>query len=92
MQKRAKQAIDAALFSLGAERLARLWQCSATEVSRRINGERNVPLEDLAAALDEAGAQVIPPHDDAVVVPRRQYEAVRVLARESSILRDDEEG
>lgn len=92
MRMKGKAAIDAALFGLGAQKLAELWGCSQTEVSRRINGERNVPIEDLAAALDAAGAQIIPPHEDAVVVPRRQYEAVRILARESSILRDDGEG
>ncbi len=84
-----KQQIDTALLALGSERLEKLWGVTATEVSRRINGERNIPIADLAAALDEAGAQIVPPHEDVVIVPRRQYEAVRILARESSILRDD---
>ncbi len=70
----AKSKIETVLRRFGVSALARLWDCSESDASRRVSGERGILLDDLAKALDAAGVQIITADD--VVVSRAKYEAM----------------
>ena len=65
--------IETALRRYGIEALAKLWDCSSSDASRRVSSERGILLEDLGKALDAAGVQIVTA--DEVVVSRSKYEA-----------------
>lgn len=79
MARTVREQLITALLRHGQIKLAELWNCSSPEVSKRLNGERNVPLDDFAAALDAVGVQMVT--DDRVVIDREEYDSLRDLAR-----------
>jgi len=74
-----KQHLTTALLRLGNSKLGEVWDCSAQEVSRRLNGDRNISLDDFANALDFLGITLV---DDAdvVVIPKDGIRALNLLA------------
>jgi len=73
------QVLVTALLRLGNRGLAELWNVTESEVSRRLSGERNIPLEDFIKALDEIGAQLVI-DDEMRVVHRDELQALNLLA------------
>ena len=73
------QVLVTALLRLGNKRLAELWNVTESEASRRLSGERNIPLEDFIKALDEIGAQLVI-DDEMRVVHRDELQALNLLA------------
>lgn len=78
-----------ALLKHGQVRLAEHLDISATELSKKINGENGWRLEQIAKALDFVGAQVVPGDEDIVIVKRGEWLALRTLARKSLEQDDD---
>lgn len=75
------QKLVAVLLRHGQVKLAETWDVSSAEVSRKINGESGVKLEQLAAALEMVGASIV--EHNQVVVDADELEALRTLARKS---------
>lgn len=75
-----EQRITRQLLKVGPEQLAKLWNCSTAEASRRLDNDRGVRLSDWAKALDAAGIQVLAP--DETPVPTERYRALLLLSRE----------
>lgn len=82
MSNQTKFSITTALLRHGQVRLAECLDISASEVSRKINGEAGWSLDQLAKAFDFVGAKVLT-DGDAVVVSKAEWEALRTLARKS---------
>jgi hypothetical protein len=78
-----RQRLTTALLRLGQQRLAEIWKCDASEAGRRLNGQRNIPFDDFAAALDALGIDLATPDQNAVIVPKDEWNALRTLARKS---------
>jgi len=74
-----KQHLTTALLRLGASKLGKVWDCSPQEVSRRINGDRNISLDDFANALDFLGIKLVDDADVAVI-PKDEIRALNLLA------------
>jgi hypothetical protein len=62
-----RQQLTAALLKNGQSKLGELWDCSAGEVSKRVDGQRNINIDDMAKALTSAGVQIITDPDMRVV-------------------------
>lgn len=73
----------AALLRNGSVKLANELGLSEGEVSKKINGESGWKLDQLAQAFEFVGARVIPGTEDAVIISRDEYTALRTLARKS---------
>lgn len=71
-----------ALLKKGQTALAEIWDVSASETSRKLNGETGIKLSQLAAALDAVGAKIVF-EDEHIVVPREEYYAIHTLARKA---------
>jgi hypothetical protein len=78
-----RQRLTTALLRLGQQRLAEIWKCDTSEAGRRLNGQRNIPFDDFAAALDALGIDLATPDQNAVIVPKDEWNALRTLARKS---------
>lgn len=78
-----RQRLTTALLRMGQQRLAEIWHCDASEAGRRLNGQRNIPFDDFASALDAMGVELVTPDQNAVTVPRDEWMALRTLARKS---------
>jgi hypothetical protein len=78
-----RQRLTTALLRLGQQRLAEIWKCDASEAGRRLNGQRNIPFDDFATALDALGIDLATPDQNAVIVPKDEWNALRTLARKS---------
>jgi hypothetical protein len=78
-----KQRLTTALLRLGQSKLAEVWGVDASEAGRRLNGQRNIPFDDFSKALDALGIEIATPDQNAVVVPRDEWLALRTLARKS---------
>jgi hypothetical protein len=85
-----KQRLTTALLRFGQDRLSKIWGVDESEVGRRLNGQRNIPLDHFVAALDELGIELVTPDQGAVTVPRDELAALRYLARKS-LVRDGDE-
>jgi hypothetical protein len=79
MARTVREQLITALLKHGQIKLAELWKCSSPEVSKRLSGERNVPIDDFSAALDAVGVQLVT--DERVVIEREEYDSLRDLAR-----------
>jgi hypothetical protein len=73
--------LTTALLRLGQRRLAEIWGVDESEAGRRLNGQRNIPFDHFARALDELGIHLITPDEDLVTIPREELDALRVLAK-----------
>lgn len=78
-----KQRLTTALLRYGQVKLAEIWDVDTSEVGRRLNGQRNVSLDDFCKALDGLGMELITPDQNAVPVPKDEWIALRTLARKS---------
>ncbi len=78
-----KQRLTTALLRMGQQRLAEIWKCDPSEAGRRMNSQRNIPLEDFCKALDALGIDIVTPDQNAVTVPKDEWLALRTLARKS---------
>ena len=78
-----KQRLTTALLRLGQVRLAEIWDVDTSEVGRRLNGQRNISLDDFVKAIDELGMELVTPDQNAVTVPKDEWIALRTLARKS---------
>jgi len=56
-----------------------VWDCSSQEVSRRLNGDRNISLEDFANALDMVGITLVDA-SNVVIIPKDEIKALNLLA------------
>lgn len=74
------QRLTTALLRLGSGLLAELWDCDQSEVSRRLNGQRNIPLADICAALDHLDIRLVTPDEDLVTMPMDEAKALNTLA------------
>jgi hypothetical protein len=83
MHNEAKFKITTALLKHGQVKLAEHLDISASEVSRKINGEAGWTLDQLAKALTYVGAQIVPDNEKVVMVPKAEWEAMRTLAKKS---------
>lgn len=78
-----RQRLTTALLRLGQAKLAEIWGVDASEAGRRLNGQRNIPFDDFADALDSLGVQIVTSDQEMAIVPRDELEALRTLARKS---------
>lgn len=78
-----RQRLTTALLRMGQQRLADVWKCDPSEAGRRMNGQRNIPLDDFCSALDALGIDIVTPDQNAVTVPKDEWIALRTLARKS---------
>mgnify|MGYP001570474927 CR=1 FL=1 len=78
-----KQRLTTAFLRMGQQRLADIWKCDPSEAGRRMNGQRNIPLDDFCSALDALGIDIVTPDQGAVTVPKDEWLALRTLARKS---------
>ena len=78
-----KQRLTTALLRLGQVKLAEIWDVDASEVGRRLNGQRNISLADFCCAIDALGIELVTPDQGTVPVTREELNALRVLARKS---------
>lgn len=78
-----RQRLTTALLRLGQGKLADVWDVDASEAGRRLNGQRNIPFNDFAKALDALGIELVTPDQNAVTVPKDELHALRTLARKS---------
>ena len=78
-----KQRLTTGLLRMGQQRLADIWKCDPSEAGRRMNGQRNIPLDDLCTALEAMGIDIVTPDQNAVTVPKDEWLALRTLARKS---------
>lgn len=78
-----KQRLTTALLRLGQVKLAEIWDVDASEVGRRLNGQRNISLTDFCKAIDALGIELVTPDQNVVSVPREKLNALKVLAGES---------
>lgn len=83
MSEETKFRLTTALLTHGQAKLADHLNVSATELSRKINGDNGWTLTQLAAALDFVGARVIPKDESLIVIPKDEFEALRTLAKKS---------
>lgn len=84
-----RQRLTTALLRMGQERLAGIWKVDESEVGRRLNGQRNIPFDHFCKALDELGVELVTPDQDAMVVPKSEWAALRMFARKE-LERDDD--
>lgn len=82
MSNETKFRITTALLKRGQVQLAEHLDISASEVSRKINGDAGWTLDQLAKALDFVGAKVVP-DGDMVMLPKAEFDALRTLAKKS---------
>jgi hypothetical protein len=86
-QEHAKKRTDTRLATIllrhGQSRICELLHLSPSEVSRKVNGDAGWTLEQLAAVIDDVGAQVIPGDEDVVVIPKTEWLALRTLSRKA---------
>lgn len=75
-----KQRLTTAFLRFGQDKLSRIWEVDASEVGRRLNGQRNISLDDFSKALDELGIEIVTPDQNAVTVPKAEWVALRTLA------------
>lgn len=80
------QRLVTVLLRFGQAKLAEVWDISSAEVSRKINGESGIKLEQLASALEMVGARIV--EHDQVIVDADELEALRTLARKALERRD----
>jgi hypothetical protein len=83
MSNETKSHLIAVLLTHGQVKLAECVDVSASEISKKINGDNGWTLEQLAKAFDFVGAQVIPGDETIAVVKRDELIALRTLARKS---------
>ena len=74
-----KQELTTALLRMGTAELARIWNCDPTEAGRRLNGQRNIPLDDFCAALDALGVRLVT-DPDMRVIHKDEIQALNLLA------------
>jgi hypothetical protein len=86
-----QQELTTALLCHGRAELARLWHCTEPEVSKRLNGERNISLENFCAALDALDVRLVT-DPDIVLVHRDEIQALNLLAQRYLERRNGGEG
>lgn len=69
------------LLRYGQTKLAEVWDVSAAEVSRKINGESGIKIDQIEEALASVGAHIVA-HDQ-IVIDADELEALRTLARKA---------
>jgi len=84
-----KQRLTTTLLRFGQVKLAEIWDVDTSEVGRRLNGQRNISLDDFCKALDELGMGLTTPDQNLVCVPKDEFEALRVLSRKALERGDD---
>jgi len=78
-----KQRLTTALLRFGQSKLADVWGVDASEAGRRLNGQRNIPFDDFVKALDALEIEFATQDQNAVIVPKDEWIALRTLARKS---------
>lgn len=68
------------LLRHGQGKLSEVWGIGTSEVSRKLNGETGIKLDQLADALEAIGADLVM-GDESIVIPREEYEALKTLAK-----------
>jgi len=74
------QELVSALIRFGNHRLADLWEVSEAEASRRLSGERNIPLKDFISALDAIKAYVVT-DPDSRCIHKDELHALNMLSK-----------
>jgi len=74
------QTLISALIKYGNPKLADLWGVSEAEASRRLSGERNIPLKDFIDALDAIGARIVT-DPDVRCIHKDEIQALNLLAQ-----------
>lgn len=85
-----KQELTTALLRHGAGDLAKIWKCDSSEAGRRLNGQRNISLDDFCAALDALGIRLVT-EPDMRVVHADELRSLNTLARRYLERRSGEE-
>ncbi len=76
---RTQQELTTALLKHGQQELARIWKCDPSEAGRRLNGQRNISLEDFCLALDALGIRLVT-DADMRLIHRDEIQALNLLA------------
>jgi hypothetical protein len=79
-----KLRLETALRRYGADNLSKLWGVDESQVSRRLSGDRGMSLDDLAAALDAMGAQLVFPGEDVVMIRTALYVSMLNMSKEAA--------
>jgi len=61
--------------------LVEIWGCSAQEVSRRVNGDRNISLKDFCKVIAALDIKLVI-DGDSITMPRDRARALMTLAAE----------
>ena len=77
------------LSTEGQRKLAEALDISASEVSRKINGDSGFTIEQLAKGFDLVGAKILPRDENLVVVSKAEYSAIRLLAHKQTQCDDE---
>lgn len=83
MSNETKAHLIAILLRHGQSKLGECLDVSASEISKKINGDNGWTLEQLAKAFDYVDAQIIPGDETVVVMKRDEVNALRTLAKKA---------
>lgn len=74
-----KQQLETILLKIGNSELANLWDCSPSDVSKKISGSRNISLEDFANMIDSQNLKIIDTKEISII-PRDELVALTLFA------------